>query len=666
MTEVDESAPFSGRSHWGHRIESPLRNFIRTESGSAAVLAGATVAALIWANVDASSYASVWHTNLTLRLGHWQISQSVRDWVNNGLMTFFFFVVGLEARREFDLGELRERRRVVLPLTAGIGGMIVPVLIYLAINAGHSSTHGWGTAMSTDTAFALGLLALVGRGLPDRVRVFLLTVVVVDDLVALLVIAIFYSTDVKMGPSITAIVIMGVVLTAVFLKVRTGLFYLAGGMAAWVAVHASGIDPVAVGLAMGLLTWAYAPVTADLEEATGLFRLFREQPTAELARAASAGVAATLSPNDLLQQRFHPWTSYFIVPLFALGNAGIGINAGFLSRAYQSPITLGILIGYVVGKPIGIVTFSWLVTKMSKGKLRPPVGWASIAGGGAIAGIGFTVSILIATLAFQGDQLEEAKLGVLTAALCAAIAAFVVFRLTAMLSPQKRNLLLLGTSEAIIDLAVPVDPDRDHIRGPSESLVTVVEYGDFECPYCGQAEPVVRELLAAYGEVRYVWRHLPLTDVHPRAELAAEATEVAADHGKFWEMHDLLLANQEHLRPDELQQHAESLGLDGEKFLAELKKHSRKRRIDEDLDSAGLSGVSGTPTFFINGQRHYGAYDINALKSAVGQAKARAMAANTDTLYPPGGPRRSWSLSRRTESKSETKVSVDSTAGGES
>ncbi|MDX6208535.1 MAG: hypothetical protein QOE24_926, partial [Frankiales bacterium] len=615
MTE--ETPAFSGRTTWANRIESPLRNFIRTEAGSAAVLGGAAAAALIWTNVAGSSYSTFWDTRLAVSVGHWQIAQSLQAWVNNGLMTFFFFVVGLEARREFDLGELRERRRVILPMMAGIGGLIVPVLIYLAINAGQSSTHGWGVAMSTDTAFALGLLALVGKGLPDRVRVFLLTVLVVDDLVSLLVIAFFYSSDLSMMPLLAAVLIMGVILVGVFLKVHRGLFYLAGGTAAWVAVHESGIDPVVVGLAMGMLTSAYAPARQDLEEATGLFRSFREQPTPELARAASAGLAATLSPNDRLQQRFHPWASFVIVPVFALANAGIAINGAFLARAYTSPITLGVLIGYVVGKPVGIASLSWLVTKLSRGKLRPPVGWAAIIGGGAVAGIGFTVSLLIATLAFQGAQLQEAKLGVLSAAIVAAIAGNVVFRLTARLPARTRSRVLYGTADSIVDLAVPVDPDRDHIRGPAESLVTVVEYGDFECPYCGQAEPVVRELLREYGEVRYVWRHLPLIDVHQRAELAAEASELAALHGKFWEMHDLLLVNQDHLRPDELVRHAESLGLDGTKFQGALRKRATKRRVDEDLDSAALSGVSGTPTFFINGQRHYGAYDIDALTSAV-------------------------------------------------
>jgi protein-disulfide isomerase len=349
----------------------------------------------------------------------------------------------------------------------------------------------------------------------------------------------------------------------------------------------------------------------------------------------------------VLQQRFHPWTSFVIVPLFALGNAGIGINGSFLSRAYSSPITIGVLVGYVVGKPIGVVTFSWLVTRLSRGRLRPPVGWASITGGGAIAGIGFTVSILIATLAFQGDELQEAKLGVLTAALVASVAAFVVFRLTAMLPARTRNRVLLGTSESIVDLAVPVDPDRDHIRGPSESSVTVVEYGDFECPYCGQAEPVVRELLREYGEVRYVWRHLPLLDVHPRAELAAEASEIAAHFGKFWEMHDLLMENQDHLRPAELVQHAVSLGIDGDLFRRKLEKRWTKSHVDEDLESADMSGVSGTPTFFINGQRHYGAYDIDALTAAVRQAKARAMVAQAED-----DPRTPWRPWRQTASSS--------------
>ena len=624
MTEPVAAAPFTRRTAWARSLQTPLRNFLRTESGSAAVLLAATLIALAWANIDVASYESVWQTPLSIRLGGSGLSQTLREWVNSGLMTFFFFIIGLEARREFDMGELRERRRLALPLVAGIGGMVVPVAIYLALNAGRPSAPGWGIAMSTDTAFALGLLALVGRRLPDTVRAFLLTVVVVDDVVALAVIATAYSAQVALRPLVIALVIFGVILLVRAGRIRQGLIYALLGAATWVALFSSGVDPVAVGLAMGLLTYAYPPARDDLERATGLFRLFREQPTPELARSASTGLTAALSPNERLVQLYHPWTSYLIVPLFALANAGIAISGEFLSRAYTSPITLGILIGYVAGKPIGIVGSSWLVTRLNRAQLRPPVGWAAIAGGGAIAGIGFTVSLLIATLAFAGAQLQEAKLGVLSAAFCASAAAWVVFGITALLPPRRRMRALLGTAEAIIDLAEPVDPDRDHIRGPAEALVTVVEYGDFECPYCGQAEPVIRELLADFGDVRYVWRHLPLTDVHPRAQLAAEAAEAAAGQGAFWPMHDVLLDHQQDLRPADLNRYAGNLGIDVERFRDDLRRHTRASRIAEDVDSASLSGVSGTPTFFINGRRHYGAYDITTLAAAVKTAKARA------------------------------------------
>ncbi len=310
--------------------------------------------------------------------------------------------------------------------------------------------------------------------------------------------------------------------------------------------------------------------------------------------------------------------------MFALANAGIAINGSFLAHAYTSPITLGILFGYVIGKPAGITGASWLVTRVTRGRIQPPVGWAAVAGGGAIAGIGFTVSLLIAALAFGGTQLEEAKLGVLSAALCASSATWLVFRATALLPKRLRIRALVGTSEIIVDLGAPVDPDRDHLRGPEDAPVTVVEYGDFECPYCGQAEPAVRELLADFGDVRYVWRHLPLNDVHPNAQLAAEAAEAAAAQDAFWEMHDILLARAANLRSRDLLGYAGELGLDTERFKRDLRTHAGAARIAEDVDSADLSGVSGTPTFFINGKRHYGAYDIGTLSAAVKAARVRA------------------------------------------
>jgi len=614
----------SANTDWTWRHETPLSRFLRTESGSAATLLAATIAALVWANVAGTSYQTVWSTELAVRVGGSGVAMSLVSWVNSGLMTFFFFVVGLEARRELDMGELRERRRVVLPLTAGVAGMTVAVLLYLLVNAGQTSARGWGVAMSTDTAFALGMLALIGPRFPERLRAFLLTVVVIDDVVALLVIATVYTSDFNVVPLLVALALFAAILVLSRLQVRHGIVYLVVGIATWVALHLSGVDPVVVGLAMGLLTYASPAGREELERATDRFRDFREQPTPELARSARAGLQQAISPNERLQDAFHPWTSYVIVPLFALANAGISVHGSFLSKAYRSPITLGIIAAYVLGKPVGVLAGSWLVTRATRGRLRPPVGWAAVAGGGTIAGIGFTVSLLIATLAFRGRDLEEAKLGILTAALGAAALTWVLFRITAALPLPRRARALLGTAESIVDLADPVDPDRDHIRGPSEAPVTLVEYADFECPYCGQAEPIVRELLADFGDIRYVWRHLPLRDVHPNAQIAAEAAEAAARQGAFWDMHDLLLDHQGALLKRHLVGYAEQLDLDVARFTKDLHQHVGAARVAQDVDSADLGGVSGTPTFFINGRRHHGAFDIQTLTNAVRLARAKA------------------------------------------
>ena len=624
---ASEQTPlYLARTAWSRSVATPLLRFLRAETGGALILFVATLAALVWANVDAASYASTWGTRLTIRLGSAQISQDLRHWVNDGLMVVFFFVVGLEARREFDIGELRERRRVVIPVVGGVGGMLVPIAIFLAFNVGHSSASGWGAAMSTDTAFALGMLALVGPRISGRLRAFMLTVVVVDDLVGILVIATVYTHHLALAAFLVALLTFAAVLAVKRLGVRIRLLYVALAAVMWVAVYESGIDPVVVGLAMGLISYAYTATRSDLERASDVFRSFREQPTPELARSARIAVESAISPNELLAQIFHPWSSYLVVPLFALANTGIQLNGSFLARAYASPVTLGILVGYVGGKPVGILTATQLVRIVSRGKLRLPVGWAAALGGGAIAGIGFTVSVLIATIAFSGAQLQEAKLGILSAAVCASALGWLIFRARAALPAPRRARALTGRLELIVDLAVDVDPEQDHIRGPAESPITLVEYGDFECPFCGQAEPVMRELVRDFGDLRYVWRHLPLTDVHPHAQLAAEASEAAAEQGAFWPMHDLLFDHQGALRPVDLYGYAQQLGLDTERFGARLREHHMAARVEEDVDSADLSGVSGTPTFFINGIRHYGAYDIETLSAAVRAAKSRQLA----------------------------------------
>jgi len=606
-------------------VPTPLRAFLRTETGGAAVLLTGAVAALVWANADSSSYDAVWNARLSIDLAGAGVVLDLRHWINSGLMTLFFFVVGLEARRELDLGELRERRRLVLPFAAGVGGMVLAIAIYLAFTMSGGGAKGWGIAMSTDTAFALGLLALVGPRFPDRLRAFMLTVLVADDVVAVVVIAFAYTETIDFVPLGIACAFFAAVLVARQLRLPAGPTLAVLGTGGWVALLESGVEPVVLGLALGLITYAFAPARSTLERVSDRFREFREQPTAELARVARVELRAATSPNERLQQSLHPWTSYVVVPLFALANAGVEVNGTFLGRAFSSPVTLGVLVGYVVGKPVGILGTSYLVHRLSGRRLRPPVGWVAVAGGGTIAGVGFTIALLIATIAFGGDRLEEAKVGILAAAVCAAAITWLLFRATARLPRRTRIRALLGGAEALVDLYADVDPERDHIRGALEAPVTIVEYGDFECPYCGRAEPFVRELLREFVDVRYVWRHLPLIDVHPHAQLAAEAAEAAADQGAFWEMHDLLLEHQDALEPVDLMRYAEELELDGERFGQDLMDHTGTARVAEDIDSADLSGVSGTPTFFINGQRHYGAYDTRSLAAAVRAAGARAL-----------------------------------------
>jgi Na+/H+ antiporter NhaA len=616
--------PFTERTAWARNLAAPVRNFLRTESAGAVALLCAAIAALVWANSPWwDSYESVWSTELSIRLGSEGISLPLREWISQGLMTFYFLVVGLEARRELDLGALRERRRILLVAVTGFCGMAAAALIYLAFNAGGAGAHGWGAAMSSDTAFGLGVLALVAPR-ATRLRLRLLSISVVDDLVALLVIATVYTDAVDIVALAVAVGLFGVVLALRFAPAGWRSQAAAVlGVGVWVALHESGIDPLISGLAAGLAIAAYPPPRAGLERVTELARSFREQPTPELARSAQLGVTSAISANERLEYRLHPWTSFVIVPLFALSNSGIHVEGELLADAVTSPITLGIVFGYLVGKPAGFLLAYQLGPRLLG--VQPTLSRPVVGLGGVVAAIPFTVSILIAGIAFEGRELDEAKLGVLAAAILAPLLSWAVARAIARLPKEVRLRQLRGTADDLVDLTEDVDPDRDHVRGPDSAPVTLVEYGDYQCPYCGQAEVVIRQLLEEFGdELRYVWRHLPLNDVHPNAQVAAEAAEAAHAQGKFWPMHDKLLATQDELTPRDLKRHAEELGLDLERFSNDLRGREHYDRVSEDVASADSSGVAGTPSFFINGLRHQGAYDLDTLSKAVRAARTRA------------------------------------------
>jgi Na+/H+ antiporter NhaA len=619
-------ASFREHTLWPRGLAAPVRDFLSDETAGAVVLLGAALAAVIWANSPwPQSYEAVWTTTFSLRIGDMAIAQDLRHWVNDGLMTLYFLVLGLEAKRELAMGQLRDRRRAAVPLAAALGGMALPAAIYLAFNATGPGRDGWGAAISTDTAFALGALALVAPA-STRVRVRLLTLAVFDDLIALVVIAVAYNNDVSAGP-----LVVGIGLLAALGAVRKlprawrPRATLILGVALWVSLYEAHVDPVVTGLAIGLVTSVFAPRRTELAGVVELVRSFREQPTPERARTAQRGMSSAISINDRLGHRLHPWTSFVVVPLFALANAGIHIDGNLLSRGARSPITLGILFAYVVGKPIGITVAGTVGLRL---RLGPRVlSQPAIVGVGVIAGIGFTVALLISSLAFTGRALEEAKLGILSTPVIASVGGWVAFRLLARLPTSIRARQVARTVDDIVDLADDVDPARDHVRGATDAPVTLVEYGDYECRYCGQAEVVVRQLLQEFGDdLRYVWRHLPLAEVHPHAQLAAEAAEAAAGQGAFWAMHDTLLTHQGELRPGDLRRYAVELGLDADRLSDELGRHVYRERVAEDVAGADASGVAGTPSFFVNGGRHDGAYDIATLSAAVRAAGARAVA----------------------------------------
>jgi Na+/H+ antiporter NhaA len=604
---------------------APLRRFLATEAGGAAVLLAATLAALIWANSPLSdTYDEVWATPFAISLGDLELRHDLRRWVNDGLMSLFFLLIGLEVRREFDMGEFRERRRVAVPVVAAAAGMLLPVLVFLAFNPAGEAARGWALVMTTDTAFAIGVLAIAGRRCPLRLRSFLLTLVIVDDIAAVVVIAVAYSSGLDLVALAVAVgLLAGMAVLRASGVQRTGVFALLM-VGIWLATESSGVHPGVAGVMIGLLTSAYPPSRESLEAATGLTRAFRERPTAALARRAARRITMSLSPNDQLQHALHPWTSFVVVPLFALANAGLDLRGGLLEEALRTPLVPGIVLGLVAGKSIGIMAGSWLATRPSLGGPPLSVTWPSLIAASSVGGIGFTMSLLIAELSYAGPLLDHAKVGIFAASLAAATLGLGLFRVLAAVPAEWIRRSEARVAPPVPDLRVPVDPARDHVRGPLDAPVTLVEYGDFECPWCRRAAPHIRAILEQHeGRIRFVFRHLPLTDVHANAALAAEAAEAAGAQEAFWEMHDLLFERQEALGLPDLVRYAGELGLDQSRFEADLRSGRFSGRVSRDVNSAAESGVAGTPTYFIDDVRYHGSLDPAVIAAELASAAHR-------------------------------------------
>jgi NhaA family Na+:H+ antiporter len=408
-----------------------VERFLAVEASAGLLLLGATIVALAWANSPwRESYEAVWHTQLGVRLGGLSFDRDLHFWLNDGLMTIFFFVVGLEIRRELHEGELSEPRRAALPFAAALGGMLVPAAIYAALNRHGAAASGWGVPMATDIAFAVGVLALLGKRVPPALRVLLLALAVIDDIGAIVVIAIFYSAG--LHPLGFAIAGAGVtlVLSMRALGVRSPWFYVVPGFVIWGGLYASGVHPTLAGVALGLLTPARAWYGREgfVEHTTASVEALRdEQSDPEALHRHLAEVALArreaLSPVERLVHALHPWVAYGIMPIFALANAGVALG-GTHGQGDGGLVFAGVVLGLVVGKPIGVLGVSWLVTRMGLGALPTGVRWRDVAVVATAAGIGFTMALFIGELAFgPGPRLASAKVAILCASGIAATAA---------------------------------------------------------------------------------------------------------------------------------------------------------------------------------------------------------------------------------------------------
>jgi Na+/H+ antiporter NhaA len=544
-----------------------------------------------------------------VQVGTAQLTLTLLGLVNDGLMAFFFFVVGLEVKREVTIGELSRRERAIVPATAAVGGLVVPALVFLAV-AGRSDAHAWGAVISTDTAFLIGALALVGPRHPARLRLFLLTMAVVDDIGALAVIAVFYTSDLHLMPLALTAVALVLVWLVRFLPVGRGPAYGVLSVLVWLGLHQAGVHPTLAGVAVALLIPVFSPQRQEVEAAYAQTRAFRQSPTPRYALAAQRRLRDSISVNERLQVSFAPTVSYVILPLFALANAGVRLDASSLAAAWRSPLFWGVVAGLVVGKLVGITGSTWLVIRTRMGQLAPGLTLDRVAGGAALSGIGFTISLLIIGIALPDPRAATpARLGVLVATVVSVLLGWAMFAAMERFKPRAPVGKVLLRA---------FDPRRDHYKGRPDAPLVIVEYGDFECPFCSRATGSVDEVLARLGdEVVWVWRHLPQTRVHSHALESARASEAASIQGQFLPYGTELFTQQDRLEREDLLDVAERLGLDLDRFVSDFEGADVARRVQEDADDAEIMDLLSTPAFFVNGWRLVGPYDADSLIEAL-------------------------------------------------
>jgi NhaA family Na+:H+ antiporter len=424
------------------RVFAPLRNFLHTEASGGILLLGAAIVALVWANSPLSaSYVALWHTPVAIEIGEFRLAEDLHFWINDGLMAIFFFVVGLEIKRELLIGELTSIRRALLPVAGAIGGALLPAAIFVAFTRGGEGSAGWGVPMATDIAFALGVLALLGSRVPIGLKIFVTALAIADDLLAIVVIAVFYSGELSLFAFGLAAAVLAALIAGNRLHVRSYLFYGVLGIALWMAVLASGVHATIAGVVLALTVPARTRIDGHsfVVRAQELIDAFEEADHPEDVRRSDArqsaltdledATEAIQTPLQRLEHGLHPWVAYFIVPLFALSNAGVSLGAG-VTAALGSSVAYGIVAGLLVGKQAGILAGAWLVVRMGWADLPAGVTWRHIWGAGCVAGIGFTMSLFIGELAFADspELLDVAKVAILAASVAAASIGWIVVR----------------------------------------------------------------------------------------------------------------------------------------------------------------------------------------------------------------------------------------------
>jgi Na+/H+ antiporter NhaA len=586
------------------------RRLASSDSAGAVALLAATALALAWANASPDSYDHFWHTDIGISVGGSVLELSLQHWVNDAVMVLFFFLVTLEVKKDFVLGDLRDWRQASLPVMAALFGLVVPAVLFVLITNGTGDVGAWGVVISTDTAFVVGILAAFGSRVPVQLRVFLLTMAVVDDVGALGVIAIVYTDHLDVLWLAVATAIAGCVYLVQRARVWRGAVYGVLGIVLWFAILQSGVHATIAGVVLALLLPVFPPKRDEVDRAEALTQGFRRTPDAAKGRAAAEGILSSVSVNDRFQLSLHRVVGFVVVPIFALANAGVQITVQSVEHAFTSTLTWGVIIGLVVGKFVGVTASVLLGRRLGIGRLAPALHARHITSGSLLTGIGFTISLFIVDLAIEDPVAQsDARIGIISASLIAALSATVALWLTARYdaahAPQRTELVR------------GIDPARDHVAGPVGAPYSLVEYGSFGGLDDLSTEEIIDEVLAEFGDdIVFVFRH-----IHPDAEGAPEQTAealeaVAAQSSRlFWAMRRELnrMSEESALDARSILRATVNVGANLSRVENDLRRGSRRARVQEDYLDAESMGLSKGPVLFVNGLIYTGAWEPEAI-----------------------------------------------------